>query len=131
MRRQPLGDPVRLASHTLHQQLARPRPDLVQRQVHRRQARVHKRHLLDVVKTYDGHVLGHPPAALDEPVPGGARYAYVWGSALTMSLVVQALTGWLLMTAYAPSATTAVKNPAATLGRRVRRLTARYSGHVT
>jgi ubiquinol-cytochrome c reductase cytochrome b subunit len=45
--------------------------------------------------------------ALDEPVPGGARYAYVWGSALTMSLVVQALTGWLLMTAYAPSATTA------------------------
>jgi ubiquinol-cytochrome c reductase cytochrome b subunit len=46
-------------------------------------------------------------AALDEPVPGGARWAYVWGSALTLSLVVQAITGWLLMSAYAPSATTA------------------------
>ncbi len=46
-------------------------------------------------------------AALDEPVPGGARWAYVWGSALTLSLVVQAVTGWLLMSAYAPSATTA------------------------
>lgn len=44
---------------------------------------------------------------LDEPVPGGARWMYVWGSALTLSLVVQAVTGWLLMTAYAPSATTA------------------------
>jgi nitrite reductase/ring-hydroxylating ferredoxin subunit len=45
--------------------------------------------------------------ALDEPVPGGARLAYVWGSALTLSLVVQVVTGWLLMSAYAPSATTA------------------------
>jgi ubiquinol-cytochrome c reductase cytochrome b subunit len=45
--------------------------------------------------------------ALDEPVPGGARWAYVWGSALTLTLVVQAVTGWLLMSAYAPSATTA------------------------
>lgn len=45
--------------------------------------------------------------ALDEPVPGGARWSYVWGSALTLSLIVQAVTGWLLMSAYAPSATTA------------------------
>jgi ubiquinol-cytochrome c reductase cytochrome b subunit len=45
--------------------------------------------------------------ALDEPVQGGARFAYVWGSAITLSLVVQAVTGWLLMSAYAPSATTA------------------------
>jgi ubiquinol-cytochrome c reductase cytochrome b subunit len=45
--------------------------------------------------------------ALDEPVVGGARWMYVWGSALTLSLVVQAVTGWLLMSAYAPSATTA------------------------
>ena len=45
--------------------------------------------------------------ALDEPVPGGARWAYVWGSALTITLVLQAVTGWLLMSAYAPSATTA------------------------
>lgn len=44
---------------------------------------------------------------LDRPVVGGARFAYVWGSALTTSFIVQALTGWLLMTAYAPSATTA------------------------
>ncbi|MSP25006.1 MAG: c-type cytochrome [Myxococcales bacterium] len=46
-------------------------------------------------------------AMLDEPVHGGARWAYVWGSALTLSLVVQAVTGLLLMTAYQPSATTA------------------------
>ena len=45
--------------------------------------------------------------ALDEPVPGGARWAYVWGSALTLTLLIQAVTGWLLMSAYAPSATTA------------------------
>ena len=45
--------------------------------------------------------------ALDEPLPGGARWAYVWGSALTLSFLVQAVTGWLLMTVYQPSATTA------------------------
>lgn len=45
--------------------------------------------------------------ALDEPLYGGARFAYVWGSALTLTLVVQGVTGWLLMSAYAPSATTA------------------------
>jgi ubiquinol-cytochrome c reductase cytochrome b subunit len=45
--------------------------------------------------------------ALDEPVVGGARWMYVFGSALTLSLVVQAVTGWLLMSAYAPSSTTA------------------------
>jgi ubiquinol-cytochrome c reductase cytochrome b subunit len=45
--------------------------------------------------------------ALDEPIPGGARWGYVWGSALTLSLGIQAVTGWLLMSAYAPSATTA------------------------
>jgi ubiquinol-cytochrome c reductase cytochrome b subunit len=46
-------------------------------------------------------------AALDEHVPGGAKWAYVFGSALTLSLVVQAATGVALMSAYAPSATTA------------------------
>ena len=45
--------------------------------------------------------------ALDEPLPGGARWAYGWGSALTLSFLVQAVTGWLLMTVYQPSATTA------------------------
>jgi ubiquinol-cytochrome c reductase cytochrome b subunit len=44
---------------------------------------------------------------LDEPVVGGARWAYVYGSALTLVFVVQAVTGLLLMTTYAPSAQTA------------------------
>ena len=44
---------------------------------------------------------------LDEPIVGGARWAYVFGSALTLVFVVQAVTGMLLMTSYAPSATTA------------------------
>lgn len=45
--------------------------------------------------------------ALDEPIPGGARFSYVFGSALLVSILVQVATGLLLMTAYAPSATTA------------------------
>jgi ubiquinol-cytochrome c reductase cytochrome b subunit len=45
--------------------------------------------------------------ALDEPVLGGARWAYVFGSVLTMIFVIQAVTGLLLMTTYAPSASTA------------------------
>lgn len=45
--------------------------------------------------------------ALDVAVPGGARFAYVWGSALAFTLVLQAVTGILLSTAYANSATTA------------------------
>jgi len=44
---------------------------------------------------------------LNEPVPGGARWAYVFGSALTITFVIQAVTGVLLMTAYAPSSSTA------------------------
>ena len=44
---------------------------------------------------------------LDEPVRGGARWAYVWGSALVLTFVIQAVTGYMLMSAYAPSATTA------------------------
>ncbi len=45
--------------------------------------------------------------ALDEPVKGGARVSYVFGSVLTASILVQIVTGWLLMSAYAPSASTA------------------------
>jgi ubiquinol-cytochrome c reductase cytochrome b subunit len=45
--------------------------------------------------------------ALDEPIVGGARWAYVFGSVLTMVFVIQATTGLLLMTTYAPSAQTA------------------------
>ena len=46
--------------------------------------------------------------ALDEPVPGGARWAYVFGSCLAVLLVVQAVTGILLATVYSPSATQVV-----------------------
>jgi ubiquinol-cytochrome c reductase cytochrome b subunit len=44
---------------------------------------------------------------LDEPVVGGARWAYVFGSALTIVFLLQVVTGLLLMTVYAPSASTA------------------------
>lgn len=46
-------------------------------------------------------------AVLDEPIVGGARWAYVFGSALTLVFLVQAVTGALLMSTYAPSAQTA------------------------
>lgn len=42
-------------------------------------------------------------AALDEPVPGGARWSYVFGSVATFLLVVQAVTGVLLESGYAAS----------------------------
>lgn len=44
---------------------------------------------------------------LDEPIKGGARWAYVFGSALLGSFLVQAVTGVALMTSYAPSDKTA------------------------
>ncbi len=44
---------------------------------------------------------------LDEPVRGGASWAYVFGSLLLFTLANQALTGVLLMAFYAPSATDA------------------------
>lgn len=44
---------------------------------------------------------------LDEPITGGARWAYVFGSALLGSFMVQAVTGVALMTSYAPSEKTA------------------------
>lgn len=54
--------------------------------------------------------VGHREALrrmLDDRIPGGARLAYVWGGVLLLLLLVEAVTGVLLMTAYAPSATTA------------------------
>lgn len=45
--------------------------------------------------------------ALDEPIPGGARWKYVWGSALAVSFLTQAVTGLLLMLSYSPSSSTA------------------------
>lgn len=44
---------------------------------------------------------------LFEAIPGGAKWRYVWGSALLFVFAVQVVTGILLMTAYSPSATTA------------------------
>src|SRR5207247_1204081 len=45
--------------------------------------------------------------ALNEPIVGGARWAYVFGSTLTLLFVLQATTGAVLATTYAPSAQTA------------------------
>jgi ubiquinol-cytochrome c reductase cytochrome b subunit len=42
-----------------------------------------------------------------EPIPGGARWSYVFGAALAFTFVLQAVTGLLLASFYAPSATTA------------------------
>jgi len=45
--------------------------------------------------------------AFTAAVPGGARWAYSWGSVLIGCIALQAITGWALMAYYAPSATTA------------------------
>ncbi len=44
---------------------------------------------------------------LFEPIPGGARWRYVWGSTLVFVFSVQVITGLFLWTAYSPSAQTA------------------------
>jgi ubiquinol-cytochrome c reductase cytochrome b subunit len=45
--------------------------------------------------------------ALEEPIPGGARWRYVFGSALSTTFMIQLATGLLLMLAYSPSSSTA------------------------
>jgi ubiquinol-cytochrome c reductase cytochrome b subunit len=45
--------------------------------------------------------------ALNEPIPGGAKWRYVWGSTLSFTFVLQVITGFCLWFAYSPSATTA------------------------
>ena len=45
--------------------------------------------------------------ALDEPIPGGARWRYVWGSTLVFTFFVQVVTGFMLWFAYSPSTRTA------------------------
>lgn len=42
-------------------------------------------------------------ALLLEHIPGGAKWRYVWGSALAFVFMIQLITGILLMTAYSPS----------------------------
>jgi quinol-cytochrome oxidoreductase complex cytochrome b subunit/mono/diheme cytochrome c family protein len=46
-------------------------------------------------------------AMLLEHIPGGAKWRYVWGSALAIVFGIQLITGVLLMTAYSPGDTTA------------------------
>src|SRR5262245_54225830 len=46
-------------------------------------------------------------ALLLEDIPGGARWRYVFGSALLFVFALQLVTGILLMTAYSPSDTSA------------------------
>ncbi|MGE5754992.1 MAG: cytochrome b N-terminal domain-containing protein, partial [Planctomycetaceae bacterium] len=43
----------------------------------------------------------------EEPIPGGARWRYVWGSALAATLLIQLISGLLLMLSYSPSSSTA------------------------
>jgi ubiquinol-cytochrome c reductase cytochrome b subunit len=43
----------------------------------------------------------------EAPIPGGARWSYVFGPALTTAFLVQAFTGLLMMLSYAPSSSTA------------------------
>ena len=45
--------------------------------------------------------------ALNEPIPGGARWRYITGSMLTFVFVVQVITGFFLWSAYSPSTQTA------------------------
>ena len=45
--------------------------------------------------------------ALNEPIPGGAKWKYVWGSTLTFVFGVQMITGFFLWMAYSPSTATA------------------------
>ena len=43
-------------------------------------------------------------AALDEPIPGGASFAYVFGSGLLFLFISQVVTGVFLALYYVPSA---------------------------
>src|SRR4051812_37321406 len=45
--------------------------------------------------------------ALYENVPGGSRWRYVWGSALSFALSIQFITGIFLWMCYSPSSQTA------------------------
>src|SRR4030095_8467799 len=52
-------------------------------------------------RTGIGHLLHE---ALDEPIPGGARWAYVFGSVLLFLFISQTITGIFLALYYVPSA---------------------------
>lgn len=44
---------------------------------------------------------------LDESIPGGSRWRYIWGSALMFTIAVQVITGIFLAMAYSPNTQTA------------------------
>ncbi len=44
---------------------------------------------------------------LYEPIPGGSRWRYVWGSTLVFTFMIQVITGIFLWAAYSPSTTSA------------------------
>ncbi|MDN3513697.1 MAG: cytochrome b N-terminal domain-containing protein [Candidatus Brocadia sp.] len=46
-------------------------------------------------------------AALDEPVHGGAKWSYIFGSGLVFLFILQAVTGIIMASFYAPSSTSA------------------------
>ncbi len=60
------------------------------------------KHLGDWLDDRTGY-RNHRRRLLEVPVPGGARWARVLGSALLAVFLTQALTGILLMTSYSPS----------------------------
>ncbi len=64
------------------------------------------RRVLDWVDVRTG-VRGISSMVLDEPVPGGARWAYVFGSGLLFILILQVVTGVALALYYTPTAETA------------------------
>lgn len=64
------------------------------------------RRVLDALEVRTGY-RALVASALDERVPGGARFAYVFGSALAILFGLQALTGIGLSLYYSPSATDA------------------------
>src|SRR5579863_8627943 len=61
---------------------------------------------LDWMDTRTG-IRGVTRKVLDEPIPGGARWAYVFGSGLLFIFLVQAVTGVSLALYYTPTVETA------------------------
>ncbi len=66
--------------------------------------------MLDSLRNWLDHRTGYRDLmkeALDEPIPGGSRWRYVWGSTLVFTFFVQVVTGFVLWACYAPSTRTA------------------------
>ncbi|MEZ6148289.1 MAG: cytochrome b N-terminal domain-containing protein [Planctomycetaceae bacterium] len=66
--------------------------------------------MLDRLSNWLDHRTGYRDLmkeALDEPIPGGARWRYVWGSTLVFTFVTQVVTGFVLWASYSPSTRTA------------------------